>query len=380
MDLQFTKGNGTGNDFVIIENFDDSIELTEEQVQTLCNRNFGVGADGVILVVRTESSEVASLRQDEPGCEWFMDYRNSDGSKAEMCGNGIRLFARYLTEKGLASIPQGGTLPIATRDGIKDITEAATGFAVDLGLFRVEDNQLAVSADGLDVARPALEVNVGNPHAVMALSSLEELKSLKLGEKPVEDQPRPEGLNYEFVVPAEPLIDSGVGRIEMRVFERGVGETKSCGTGVAAAALAVRHWSGLSQDHWQVRVPGGVLGVRVFQSEFELSSLSTSWPCSVSNHFAKESDPRCFCTTRNASPPAFNFENACIRSSCRDCFPIRIGGLDQIWSIESPAISSRVVHSMFSRLRSVMFSCSNWLALELMSTDLIRSLGFISAK
>jgi diaminopimelate epimerase len=196
-----------------------------------------------------------------------MDYRNSDGSKAEMCGNGIRLFARYLTEKGLASIPQGGTLPIATRDGIKDITEAATGFAVDLGLFRVEDNQLAVSADGLDVARPALEVNVGNPHAVMALSSLEELKSLKLGEKPVEDQPRPEGLNYEFVVPAEPLIDSGVGRIEMRVFERGVGETKSCGTGVAAAALAVRHWSGLSQDHWQVRVPGGVLGVRVFQSE-----------------------------------------------------------------------------------------------------------------
>lgn len=267
MDLQFTKGNGTGNDFVIIENFDDSIELTEEQVQTLCNRNFGVGADGVILVVRTESSEVASLRQDEPGCEWFMDYRNSDGSKAEMCGNGIRLFARYLTEKGLASIPQGGTLPIATRDGIKDITGAATGFAVDLGLFLVEDNQLAVSADGLDVARPALEVNVGNPHAVMALSSLEELKSLKLSEKPVEDQPRPEGLNYEFVVPAEPLIDSGVGRIEMRVFERGVGETKSCGTGVAAAALAVRHWSGLSQDHWQVRVPGGVLGVRVFQSE-----------------------------------------------------------------------------------------------------------------
>lgn len=267
MDLQFTKGNGTGNDFVIIENFDDSIELTEEQVQTLCNRNFGVGADGVILVVRTESSEVASLRQDEPGCEWFMDYRNSDGSKAEMCGNGIRLFARYLTEKGLASIPQGGTLPIATRDGIKDITEAATGFAVDLGLFLVEDNQLAVSADGLDVARPALEVNVGNPHAVMALSSLEELKSLKLSDKPVEDQPRPQGLNYEFVVPAEPLIDSGVGRIEMRVFERGVGETKSCGTGVAAAALAVRHWSGLSQDHWQVRVPGGVLGVRVFQSE-----------------------------------------------------------------------------------------------------------------
>ncbi|MDR9362631.1 MAG: diaminopimelate epimerase [Microbacteriaceae bacterium] len=267
MEIEFTKGHGTGNDFVLIENFDNDLELSEEQIKFLCDRHFGVGANGVIFVVRTEKSEVSELQQEEPACEWFMDYRNADGSKAEMCGNGIRVFARYLIEKNLASIQPGATLPIATRDGIKDVTEAATGFAVDLGLFRISDHQLEIQAKGLDIARPALEVDMGNPHAVVAVSSLEQLRDLELNSKPSENQARPEGLNYEFVVPAEPLIDSGVGRIEMRVYERGVGETLSCGTGVAAAALAVRSWSGLAQDHWQVRVPGGLLGVRVFPSE-----------------------------------------------------------------------------------------------------------------
>lgn len=267
MEIQFTKGHGTGNDFVLIDNFDNEVEFTEQQIRLLCDRNFGVGADGVIFAVRTEKSELSELRQEEPACEWFMDYRNADGSKAEMCGNGIRVFARYLIENGLAKIEPGATLPIATRNGIKDLTVAATGFAVDLGLFRITDNELEVLADGLDVARPALEVDLGNPHAVVALSSSGELEALKLSAKPNENQNRPEGLNYEFVVPAEPLIESGVGRIEMRVFERGVGETLSCGTGVAAAALAVRSWSGLGQDHWQVKVPGGVLGVKVFLSE-----------------------------------------------------------------------------------------------------------------
>lgn len=267
MEIQFTKGHGTGNDFVLIDDFENDLELSEEQIRSLCDRHFGIGADGVIFAVRTKNSEVSHLAEEDPACEWFMDYRNADGSKAEMCGNGIRVFARYLTEKGLAKIEPGSTLPIATRNGIKDLTEAATGFAVDLGLFRIDDKGLEVSAEGVDVARPALEVDMGNPHAVVALSSLSELNSLKFFDKPSESQPRPDGLNYEFVVPAEPLIEDGVGRIEMRVFERGVGETLSCGTGVAAAAVATRSWSGLSQNHWQVKVPGGVLGVKVFISE-----------------------------------------------------------------------------------------------------------------
>ena len=267
MKIQFSKGHGTGNDFVLVEDFDNSLNLTEQQISLICNRNFGIGSDGIIFVVKTEHSEMSSLLQQEPDCEWFMDYRNADGSKAEMCGNGIRVFARYLIENNLASIPAGGTLPVATRDGVKDLTAAATGFAVDLGLFRISDTALEVQAKGLDVQRPALEVNIGNPHAVVALSSVEELENLELVYKPQQSQPRPDGLNYEFVVPADPLITEGVGKIQMRVYERGVGETLSCGTGVAAAALAVRHWSGLGQNHWQVSVPGGELGVKVFPSE-----------------------------------------------------------------------------------------------------------------
>ena len=267
MDIRFTKGHGTGNDFVLIDDFENSLELTEEQIRSICHRNFGIGADGVIFAVRTENSEVANLLDEDPACEWFMDYRNADGSKAEMCGNGIRVFARYLTEKGLARISPGATLPIATRNGIKDLTVGATGFAVDLGLFRLSDKGLEVFAQGLDMSRPALEVDIGNPHAVVALSSSSELQALRFFEKPTENQSRPDGLNYEFVVPSEPLIEEGVGRIEMRVFERGVGETQSCGTGVAAAAIATRSWSGLGQNHWQVKVPGGTLGVKIFISE-----------------------------------------------------------------------------------------------------------------
>lgn len=134
MRIEFTKGQGTGNDFVIIQA--DNLELTETQVRFLCDRNFGVGANGLLIVTRSESHpEARHLLQEEPNATWFMDYRNADGSIAEMCGNGIRVFARYLIEHGLAEIVDGSTLPIATRAGVKDVTATAGGFAVDLGSF-----------------------------------------------------------------------------------------------------------------------------------------------------------------------------------------------------------------------------------------------------
>lgn len=279
--LEFIKGQGTGNDFVIIFDAEGQLGLSEAQIAQICDRRFGVGADGLIFATRTASSEVAGLLQQEPEAHWFMDYRNSDGSKAEMCGNGIRVFARYLTEKNLASIPDGSTLPIATRDGIKDLTVAATGFAVDLGRFKVEELGSEVTARGLEVSRPGLDVNVGNPHVVVALASEDELENLDLSQKPRLNQSRPAGVNYEFVVPAEPLIQEGVGHINMRVYERGVGETLSCGTGVAAAALAVRHWAGNTQNFWQVKVPGGVVGVKVFPTE-EGEHVGISGPAELS--------------------------------------------------------------------------------------------------
>lgn len=267
MNIDFTKGHGTGNDFVLIADYDGVLDLTEEQIQQICDRHLGIGADGLILVTRTENSEVAHLLQDEPNAEWFMDYRNGDGSKAEMCGNGIRVFARYLTTRGLASIVGGSTLPVATRAGVKDLTSTSTGFAVDLGRWGVDSDDYLVKADGISVARPGLGLNLGNPHVVVALADEAELESLELYKAPkLDPQPR-KGANVEFVVLDDPLIKEGVASISMRVHERGVGETQSCGTGIAAAALAIRHWADNGQNFWRVRVPGGEVGVRMFPTE-----------------------------------------------------------------------------------------------------------------
>lgn len=265
--VRFTKGQGTGNDFILIENLDNQLSLGEAQIARLCDRHFGIGADGLILVTRTQSDpDVSQLLLEEPSAEWFMDYRNADGSKAEMCGNGARVFARYLVEKKLAVIEDGRTLAIATRAGIRDLTAAAVGFAVDLGEFRVNSaEEVLVSAGGLDVPRPSLSVNVGNPHQVVAVADARELQSLSLTTAPTFDPALPAGANVEFVVPMG--IESGVGVIRMRVHERGVGETLSCGTGIAAAAIAVRHWGAPGQNHWRVEVPGGLVGVRIWAAE-----------------------------------------------------------------------------------------------------------------
>jgi diaminopimelate epimerase len=192
-----------------------------------------------------------------------MDYRNADGSIAEMCGNGIRVFARYLDHADLAGGFDEG-VRIGTRAGVKTVRRDASGFEVDLGAFDADEAAPLVRARGLSVARPGLGIDVGNPHVVIALSSDDELDGLDLTWRPVLDPEPAAGANVEFVVPAEPLVQDGVGVIRMRVFERGVGETLSCGTGVAAAALAVRHWAGAgAPDLWRVEVPGGMLGVRV---------------------------------------------------------------------------------------------------------------------
>jgi diaminopimelate epimerase len=266
--IAFTKGHGTGNDFVLVLDAEGALSLTKSQIGKICDRHFGIGADGLIRVIKSENlPEGKAVLAEEPNAIWFMDYYNKDGSAAEMCGNGIRVFAKYLLDRGLAEIIDGGTLPVGTRDGVKDITKSANGFAVDLGRWRLEAESL-VEVSGLDVARPAQGIDVGNPHAVVALASDSELAALRLLDPPVIDPVLATGVNVEFVVPKEPMVQQGVGHISMRVFERGVGETLSCGTGIAAAALATRYWAGAdAPNQWQVSVPGGVVGVRMFATE-----------------------------------------------------------------------------------------------------------------
>ncbi|MDQ0745737.1 diaminopimelate epimerase [Clavibacter sp. B3I6] len=268
-DLQFTKGQGTGNDFVLFADPAGEIDLTDTQVQALCDRHFGIGADGTIrAVLSSRIPEGRAALDEDPDAEWFMDYRNVDGSPAEMCGNGIRVFTLFLIENGLIELPPGRTVPIGTRAGVRDVQRSGSGFQVDLGRWSLAGGEPLVRAKDLQVARPGLGIDVGNPHVVVALSSEDELAEADLAFVPQLDPEPADGANVELVVPADPLVVDGIGHIAMRVHERGSGETLSCGTGAAAAALAIRHWAGAAAPHqWRVQLPGGVLGVRMFPTE-----------------------------------------------------------------------------------------------------------------
>lgn len=279
--LAFTKGHGTGNDFVLFTDPDGEVDLTPERVRFLCDRRFGIGADGVIRAVRSRSiPEGAAILETEPEAEWFMDYWNADGTVAEMCGNGVRVYTHYLISEGLVAPERSDTLPLGTRAGVRDVLIGAAGYTVDLGRWRLGKERL-VQASGLEVARPGLGIEVGNPHVVTVLADESELEGLNLGAEPTLDPAPADGANVEFVVPAEPFLVNGVAHIRMRVFERGVGETLSCGTGAAASALAFRHWGGDQMPHsWSVAVPGGKLGVRMFATE-EGEHVSLSGPAEL---------------------------------------------------------------------------------------------------
>jgi len=245
----FLKGHGTENDFVLLPDHDGSVhgELDAARVRALCDRRAGIGGDGVLRVVRE-------------GSRWFMDYRNADGSPSEMCGNGIRVFARYLVDEGLVDPAQ--PIPVGSRDGVKVLTVSADGelFTADLGSPKV----LGETVVGVGLRSwPARHVETGNPHAVTFVDSLTDAGPLL--EPPVHDPDTyPGGVNVEFVVRRADR------HIAMRVHERGSGETRSCGTGACAAMVATAVADGAvpagggppAEDlAYRVDVPGGTLTV-----------------------------------------------------------------------------------------------------------------------
>lgn len=275
--MRFTKAHATGNDFVLIADPQAQHPLDAEFTAAVCDRHFGIGADGLIRAVPAQRSEdgrtaltEAGLTSTEEAPLWFMDYRNADGSIAEMCGNGVRAFAQFLRGEGLAELTEG-TLPVLTRAGLKTVRASEEGYAVGMGVWSFIDPELAsqrasdslVQAAGLEDPRPALSISMGNPHTVVALPDSSALQALQLHQAPTVDPTPPHGTNVEFVVPADPLVEDGVGRVTMRVHERGVGETLSCGTGACAAAAAVRVWAAdQGVDTWRLNVPGGDVTVR----------------------------------------------------------------------------------------------------------------------
>jgi diaminopimelate epimerase len=248
--MRFAKGHGTENDFVILPDPGGTLELMPGLVARICDRRAGIGGDGVLR---------AAPASGQAG--WFMDYRNADGSIAETCGNGIRVFARYLLDSGLASGPE---VTVQTRAGTRLVRAEPDGrLTVDMGMPELLGGATA-RVGGRDCA--GLRVSIGNPHLACLVDA--PVEGFDLSSAPVLD-PRqfPEGGNVELV------RVTGPGAVTMRVRERGSGETRSCGTGAVAAAVAAATGNGGGADAaadavadvvkgtWQVRVPGGLLSV-----------------------------------------------------------------------------------------------------------------------
>ncbi|MEU0254423.1 diaminopimelate epimerase [Streptomyces sp. NPDC006184] len=251
--IAFLKGHGTENDFVIVPDPENAIELPPATVAALCDRRAGIGGDGVLHVVRSAAHPEARAMASE--AEWFMDYRNGDGSVAEMCGNGVRVFARYLQHAGHVV---AGDLVIATRAGVKAVHIAKDGdVTVGMGRARLPGGDVTVTVG--ERSWPARNVNMGNPHAVAFVSDLAHAGHL-LAPPPVGPADAyPDGVNVEFVV------DRGPRHVAMRVHERGSGETRSCGTGACAVAVAAARRDGAdpavtgTPATYTVDVPGGRL-------------------------------------------------------------------------------------------------------------------------
>ncbi|MET1037055.1 MAG: diaminopimelate epimerase [Aeromicrobium sp.] len=253
MTFPWLKGHGTENDFVLLPDHDGSVhgDLDASFVAALCDRRRGIGADGVLRVIRSESIGLPSAG------EWFMDYRNADGSVSEMCGNGIRVFALHLVQDGLAD--PAAPFVVGTRDGDKIISfrrargaGAGDEISVDMGVPQVQ-GVTKVSTDGN--TWEAQDVRTGNPHAVAFVDRLDDAGSL-LTPPEHDESVYPEGVNVEFVV------REGERHVAMRVHERGSGETRSCGTGACAVAVATAVADGAERPvTYRVDVPGGTVHV-----------------------------------------------------------------------------------------------------------------------
>ncbi|MER5205810.1 diaminopimelate epimerase [Streptomyces sp. NPDC002825] len=251
--LPFLKGHGTENDFVIVPDAENAVDLPPALVARLCDRRAGIGGDGLLHVVRSAAHPDARHLADE--AEWFMDYRNADGSVAEMCGNGVRVFARYLEHAGHVT---AGEVAVATRGGVKYVHLDKDGsVTVAMGRAVLPEAGVTVTVDGR--SWPARNVNMGNPHAVAFVEDLAHAGTL-YDEPPYEPAAvYPDGVNIEFVA------DRGPRHVAMRVHERGASETRSCGTGACAVAVATARRDGLDPAEsgtpvtYTVDVLGGTL-------------------------------------------------------------------------------------------------------------------------
>ena len=243
-----TKTHATGNDFVVYLDKSGKFDPTADEVRFLCDRHVGTGGDGLIRLTRPDF--VSDLSDDQlsdvlaGGTKWFMDYRNADGSLAEMCGNGTRAITLFAQREGVADSTE--PFRLGTRAGVKILTPrgnmrpyGANVFQVEMGEWKIgETDAYEVTIPGTEGSARGTFVDMGNPHVVAVI-----------------DQ------------------NTGMGEATMRVNERGCGETLSCGTGLCATGIVLRAKTGIS--HWDITVRGGTLRVDVTDSDVKLTGAAT---------------------------------------------------------------------------------------------------------
>ncbi|QNT98367.1 diaminopimelate epimerase (plasmid) [Streptomyces griseofuscus] len=257
--VPFAKGHGCENTFLVLLDPHGRIHLTAETVSHLTDPLTGAAADGILRAVRcTAAPEAAAMAH---RAHWFMDYRNADGSRGAMCGNGIRVLARYLVDTGLCP---PGALAIATRAGLRQIRvpdrsdslQGPVAVAMGTPVFPGPDHITVTAADGK--TRPATHVDMGNPHAVVFLDDPADAGTLHTGPAVEPASAYPDGVTTEFATVLSPH------HLAVRVHERGVGETRACGTGACAAVAAHRRHTGQSgAADYRVDFPGGILRLSV---------------------------------------------------------------------------------------------------------------------
>lgn len=267
--LRFVKGHGTQNDFVILTDPAAGLDLTPSFIASLCDRQRGIGADGLLRVVRSAALVEAGVLDRLPDGvapdDWFMDYRNADGSVAEMCGNGVRVFAHYLRATDLVADDE---FTVGSRAGARPVVvhsfdDVDAEVTVQMGRVRIDGESTVRIGDDLYLGR---KVDVGNPHLVCVvadftagdLAAVDFARGVEL-----DGDAFPHGANVEIVTPPGPPDAAGRLSSAMRVFERGVGETRSCGTGLVAAGAGVLASIGQSTGNLQISVPGGQVEVGI---------------------------------------------------------------------------------------------------------------------
>lgn len=283
------KAHATGNDFVVYLDEDGTHEPTADEVRFLCDRHFGIGGDGLIRLAHPQAVSDVNERQIADcaagDADWFMDYRNADGSLAEMCGNGTRAITLFAQRRGIADQPGGKPFHLGTSAGVKILTSLGDVPGLGKDVFQVEMGAWKRGdVDGYEVTIPGTSgsargtfVDMGNPHVVAVLedafASLPNVEDLDLVTKPVVAPEIPSDQNVEFVRIDEQSEGDDAGEATMRVNERGCGETLSCGTGLCATAITLRAKTGI--DHWTITVRGGTLRVDVTDEDVKLTGSAT---------------------------------------------------------------------------------------------------------